>query len=194
MSQLAFPGLEEPARRPPTDRLFFALFPDAPVAQAIDLRAQALRREQGLTGRPIATDRLHVTLHHVDDFDGLPKAVVDGSLAAASTVAAAPFDVSFDYAMSFRGQPGKLPFVLRGDEGLAALEAFQRRLIAALAKAGVMRRKSEFTPHITLVYDGVSVPERTIEPIGWTVREFVLVHSLLGQTRHIILGRWPLQG
>jgi 2'-5' RNA ligase len=35
---------------------------------------------------------------------------------------------------------------------------------------------------------------RAVEPIRWTVREFVLVHSLLGQTRHVPLARWSLGG
>jgi 2'-5' RNA ligase len=47
---------------------------------------------------------------------------------------------------------------------------------------------------MTLLYDDRSVAEQAVETIGWTAREFVLVHSLLGQTRHIPLGRWPLRG
>lgn len=49
-----------------------------------------------------------------------------------------------------------------------------------------------FTPHVTLLYDDRSVAPQAIEPIAWTVREFVLVHSLLGRTEHRILGRWSL--
>jgi len=47
---------------------------------------------------------------------------------------------------------------------------------------------------VTLLYDDVLVQERAVEPIRWTVSEFVLVHSLLGQTRHIPLARWSLGG
>jgi RNA 2',3'-cyclic 3'-phosphodiesterase len=31
-----------------------------------------------------------------------------------------------------------------------------------------------------------------VEPIEWTVTEFVLVHSLLGRTTHRVLARFPL--
>jgi len=31
-----------------------------------------------------------------------------------------------------------------------------------------------------------------VEPFEWTVREFVLIHSLLGRTEYRVLGRWPL--
>jgi len=62
----------------------------------------------------------------------------------------------------------------------------------ALAKAGVGARQS--TPHLTLLYDARRVAEQPITRIGWTMREFVLVHSLLGQKRYIPLGKWPLCG
>ena len=45
---------------------------------------------------------------------------------------------------------------------------------------------------MTLLRDVVEIAAQTIEPITWTAREFVLVHSLIGQTRHIPLGRWAL--
>ena len=45
---------------------------------------------------------------------------------------------------------------------------------------------------MTLWYSGErEVDEHPIEPIGWTVREFVLIHSLRGHTH---LARWPLGG
>ena len=34
---------------------------------------------------------------------------------------------------------------------------------------------------------------RPVDPVGWTVREFVLVRSLLGLTMHIPLARWKLR-
>jgi hypothetical protein len=41
--------------------------------------------------------------------------------------------------------------------------------------------------------DWTKIAEQFVETVGWSVREFVLVHSLLGQTRHVLLARWPLQ-
>ena len=80
--------------------------------------------------------------------------------------------------MSFSGKPGHLPLVLRG-EGAAGVTALQNALGNALAKAGLGARQS--APHLTLLYDARRIDEQPIEPIDWTVREFVLVHSLLGQ-------------
>jgi len=48
---------------------------------------------------------------------------------------------------------------------------------------------TNFTPHVTLLYDPRSVEEHPIEPISWTVSEFVLIHSMQG---HAHLARWPL--
>jgi 2'-5' RNA ligase len=97
-----------------------------------------------------------------------------------------PFRVVFDRVMSFRN--GAL--VLRGDDGLIGLEILQQRLSDVLD--GRPRQARRFTPHMTLLRDSRLVDERPIEPIGWTVREFVLVHSLLGRTRHRHLVRVPL--
>jgi len=48
---------------------------------------------------------------------------------------------------------------------------------------------TNFTPHVTLLYDARDVEEYPIEPIGWTVKEFVLIRSSNG---HEHLVRWPL--
>jgi 2'-5' RNA ligase len=45
---------------------------------------------------------------------------------------------------------------------------------------------------VTLLRDNRRIAEQSIEPISWTAREVVLVHSLLGQTIHRDLVRLPL--
>lgn len=72
---------------------------------------------------------------------------------------------------------------------------FQQTLGIAMKKAGLGRwAKPGYTPHVTLLYDDRSVAEQAVETICWTAREFVLVHSLIGQTLHVPLARWPLRG
>ena len=46
----------------------------------------------------------------------------------------------------------------------------------------------------TLLYDERRVAEHAVETVGWTVKEFALVHSLYGRARYVQLGRWPLRG
>lgn len=178
--------------REPHDRLFFALFPDTPTAARIVERARALRAQHGMTARVQDAARMHITLQHLGDFAGVPQRIVESASAAAATVAMAPFEVTFDRAASFGGNPKALPYVLLGNEN-AALKAFNKTLGGAMAKA-LLPPDATFTPHVTMLRDPVSASEQPIEPITWTVREFVLIHSLLGQTRHIPLGRWTLRG
>jgi RNA 2',3'-cyclic 3'-phosphodiesterase len=182
----------------PTDRLFFALFPSDEAISQIVKTSQHLRDTHGLTGKSLSNDRLHVTLHHVGDYaGGLPNGVVKAAQDVAATTAMPAFDVTFDRAMSFAGSPRNKPFVLRGNEkhdgGMAALIAFQKNMYLAMCRTGLQgpRANAKFAPHVTLMYDSHSVQDQAIEPISWTVHDFVLVHSLLGQNRHIHLGRWP---
>jgi RNA 2',3'-cyclic 3'-phosphodiesterase len=182
----------------PTDRLFFALFPSEDAIPQIVKISQQLRDAHGLTGKSLSNDRLHVTLHHVGDYaGGLPDGLVEAAQNVAATIAMPAFEVTFDRAMSFAGRPRNRPFVLRGNEGreggLAALMAFQKTMYLAMCRVGLQgpRANAKFAPHVTLMYDDQGIPEQAIEPVSWTARDFVLVHSLLGQTKHIHLGRWP---
>jgi 2'-5' RNA ligase len=186
--------MESTALRP-TDRLFFAVFPDAAAASAVERLAHRLRAAHGLQGRPLPIERFHVTLHFLGDHAGLPADIVAAATQAAASLVARPFEVVFDRAASFSRRQHRKPFVLLGREGVAALSAFQRTLGEALVRVGLARRiEPRFTPHLTLLYDDQAVPEQPVEPVRWTVSEFVLVHSLLGRTRHLPLGRWPLRG
>ena len=199
--QLDFEGLAPPTK--PTDRLFFALFPSEEAIPHIVKTSQQLRDAHGLTGKALSNDRLHVTLHHVGDYaGGLPNGVVEAAQEAASTIKMLAFDVTFDRVMSFAGSPRNKPFVLRGNErmnvggegGLAALMAFQKAFYFAMCRAGLQgpRANAKFAPHVTLMYDDQTVKEQAVEPISWSAHDFVFVHSLIGQTKHIHLGRWPL--
>jgi 2'-5' RNA ligase len=97
--------------------------------------------------------------------------------------------------LSFRHTRSKRPFVLRAGGDTAALAAFHRALGEAVIRAGLDRRVTwHFTPHMTLLYDQRLVAEHAIEAFGWTVTDFVLVHSLVGQGKHVHLARWPLCG
>jgi 2'-5' RNA ligase len=135
-----------------------------------------------------------VTLHHLGNHVGLPPDIVRAAETAAAHVAMPPFGVAFDHACSFSGRARNLPLVLRA--GTGALEALHAVIGERMAAAGLARWvKPGFVPHVTLLYDDRGIAPQAIEPIAWTVHEFVLVHSLLGRgTEHRVLGRWPLRG
>jgi RNA 2',3'-cyclic 3'-phosphodiesterase len=191
MQQNSLDGFAAPH---PTDRLFFAVMPSPEVARRIAALADALRERLGLRGRPRPTTHLHVTLQHLGDFAGVPRQRVEGACAAAASVVAEPFEACFDRVGSFRGHTGKHPFVLQAAGPVGGLVDLQAALGSRLAAAGLARRERAFVPHVTLLYDAQNLAPQAVEPIGWPVREFLLIHSLLGRTEYRVLGRWPLVG
>jgi 2'-5' RNA ligase len=172
------------------DSLFFAIRPDERTATSISDSGALLRALCRLRSKLIAPERLHITLHFVGDFDA---GVAERAVEAVRSLRAEPFDIILDRAMSFANRREKRPFVL-----LAApsqeLKSLQKKIVATLMQAGFSNELRGFTPHLTLLYDEQVVKERSISPISWAVREFVLVRSFVGRSRHETLGRWPLMG
>lgn len=173
----------------PRRRLFFGIWPDARAAESLRRLMARLRQDGVMPGKPVDTGRLHLTLHHLGDFaDQIPRSLLPTAREAAATVRTPPFDVVFDRIGGARGQ-----FLLRASDKLAALRDFRQALSHALVKAGLRRHIAmTFNPHVTLSYDFSDVPEMPIQPISWSVRDFVLVESLLGQHKHIGRGVWPI--
>ena len=172
-----------------TDRLFFAAIPDAGTASRIAEVREDLREACGLTGKPIATEQLHVTLWHVGDSLLAPSSdLIDRLADRASRIDMPPFQVAFDHAMSFNHGP----VVLCGEDGVEGLKITHEQLKASLLVKSA-RRRSGFTPHMTLLRDKRLVLRHRITPITWQVTDLVLVHSLLGQTTHRYVRRIPLR-
>ena len=195
----AQPGFEDLPAEHSNDRLMFAVYPTPPTASGrIAPLAQRLRTEFSLRGKPIATERFHSTVHFLGDYAGLSPDLLARARAAGEAVKMKPFHVSFDRAASFYTKPANRPLVLRGsadsgDAGVSGLHNFHEALGRAMQRVGLGRwALPEFTPHITLLYDDRVVDEVATEEVSWPVTEFVLVHSLLGGSQHVPLGRWTL--
>lgn len=177
----------------PTDRLFFALFPDRDTAARLAALARDKAALHGLRGAPLTAERFHVTLFHLGDWSGLPPDVVDAATRAAAELRSEAFEVRFDEVASFASRRDKKPFVLKARGGNQALRSFHAALARRLGRAGLTRAASEaLEPHVTLLYDRQMVAAEPVEPLVWRASEWVLVHSLLGQSRHLRLGSWPL--
>lgn len=153
-----------------------------------------LRVEHGLRGRAIEAERLHISLHGLGDHLSLPNMLIEEARDVGASVAMPPFDVVFDRAVSFRRTNRRPPVVLRASGDVTPLITFHRRLGDAMRKARLGRVASHFSPHMTLLYDDRVMKERVIEAVRLSVRDFTLVHSLVGQSRYIELARWPLRG
>lgn len=171
-----------------TDRLFLGIAPDRTTAENLNALAHKLTIGHELRGRPISARRLHATVHHICDGVGLDAGIVDLAMRTAADVAMPAFRIEFNAVQSFRNGA----FVLRGDEGVAGLEMLQRQVGRSMEKAGLGKAFQSYTPHVTLLRDAHLVPEHPVTPVGWWVREFVLVHSLLGRSRYEFLARFPL--
>jgi RNA 2',3'-cyclic 3'-phosphodiesterase len=172
-----------------TCQLFLAILPDAEISERIHRMAEILKAVHGFRGQLTLPDRLHVTLFWLG---GVPAQLVATAREVVGDIRTEPFEISFDRSMSFRGQPGSRPFVLAGHSGLSQLKLFRRSVAAAFARRDGLRRlgRRDFTPHITLLFDDHTADEQPFGPIGWTVRSFVLIHSMNGH-RH--LAHWPLR-
>lgn len=191
--QLVFQGFERQALPEPTDGLFLALVPPAATADRISDLIQQLRYSHGLRGEALSPCRLHVTMHYLGAYNGLPQKFVETVCAAVPAVSMPPFEISFNRALSFPNKKKTRPFVLRAGRDIVALPMLHRAVGEAMRRAGLGRWATRhFTPHMTLLYDRRLVDEQPIEAFGWTVTDFVLVHSLLRRRKHIHLARWPL--
>lgn len=191
-SQPLLPGID--IAPIPMDRLFFAIFPETEAAVGIEQVARGLRKKNGLNGKFIATERFHISLHLIGHFAGLPQDILAmaDKAAGASAAVTPPFEIMFDRAMSFLGRPLRHPFVLCGSDGVAALAEFHLALGGAMERAGLKVRASHYTPHMTLLYGDRCIAEQMVAPVALSVREFVLVRSLLGRSRYVPLARWTL--
>jgi len=191
--QFSLDGFEPPAE--PTDRLFFALLPDQAAAERVAGLTQQWRRDHGLAARPIPAERLHVTLHHLGDYLGVPTHIVAEASRVAAGLRISPFTIVLDHLATFSGKPGRLPLILRGrGHGVAEVSGLQAALEMALIRAGMAKGpRAGYTPHLTLLYGDRLVQEQAIDPIVWPVREFVLVRSLMGRANYTVIGRWPLR-
>ena len=189
------PKWPSPSREPGNNSLFFAILPEPTIAAHIETLGGTLRGNHGLTGRPISARRLLATLNPIANYFTLLDYDVTAAMEAASTITLAPFDIAFNRLQSFRGRESQ-PLVLRCADGLAAFAGLQKTLLAALKATGYEgKAPASYTPHITLLYDRKAIDETFLdEPIGWTVRDFALVYSVYGESRHMELGRWPLNG
>ena len=185
----------EPGNSVRADTIFFAVQPPPFTASSISRLALYMRDKHRLIGKPLRPDCFHASLLFAGYHGRLLPQTLSAIRHAAATIAMPRFRVGFDWVASFRARHNR-PLVLGGDDGVSGLISLRDRLVAATVDipGSVPASRREFTPHLTLLYDGRNVREEPVEEIGWPVTEFVLIRSLFGQSRHVVLGRWPLRG
>ena len=182
--------------KPPTARVFFALWPSAELADQLGQIARDAAAQFG--GRATRMDSIHLTLAFMGN---VPEARLPELLAAAAGISADAFTLSID-RLNFWGHNHLLW------AGCAAPATQLAELVAALREAlstagfKTGRAGGEFSPHVSLVR---RVPPGAVSsadcplPIGellWPCSRFVLIRSQLTATgsNYGIIGEFPLSG
>jgi len=153
---------------PGSARLFIALWPDHHLRQA--LGAWTAPGLGGAGTKPVARERLHLTLHFMASVpnDQLP------ALRAALQVPFQPFELRFSHCERWSGgllvaPPDALP---------PALAGLHADLGDELRCLGLPVEARPYRPHITLArrYGGPP-PCSAMVPLSWDVRAYALVQS-----------------
>lgn len=155
-----------------TVRLFLALWPDAPVREALAAHRQQWQWPPAAS--LVAPERLHLTLHFIGDVEAARVQALQRALA----VRFAPFLLSLDGACA-RLWPGGIAVL-----ELAAPEPLQRlheRLGQALRASGLPPEARTFRPHVTLARKAAGAhPGPAAPSMPWPVNAFALVRSTPG--------------
>ncbi|MCX7659110.1 MULTISPECIES: 2'-5' RNA ligase family protein [Caldimonas] len=172
------------------DSLFFALLPPAQAQDRIQAVVDALARRGLQLRRPVPRSLWHLTLLFVGRVGRLPDDVVDRALALGAAVRMQALSVTLDRLLSFDARPGAHPLVLATEGGDGPLRQLHQALVQQGQRLGLACASAGFTPHLTLGREAVKLPPESVEPIEWQARGFVLMRSLVGLRRHVVLGRW----
>lgn len=108
---------------------------------------------------------------------------IDAASRTLDALRLAPFHVVFD---RIRGG------VLRPSERLRGAVAFQRALVRAVLRQGLILPSYRFDPHVTLAYGNHIVGDVGIDPISWRVEDIRLIESIVGTATHVEHGRYAL--
>lgn len=168
-------------------RVFFALWPDNDVRSRLYELAQQQRHRGG--GRVMRAETLHLTLLFIGD---VPIGQLQELKQAVAAIRASAFSFDLKWFAGWRhnaigyAAPSEIP------EDMLQLST---QLCECVAQAGFSFDRKTFKPHVTLLRKMAHVPDA--QPISvqeWTVREFVLVQSVLNAqgAGYEIIGRWPL--
>jgi RNA 2',3'-cyclic 3'-phosphodiesterase len=170
-----------------TQRLFFALWPDASVADALATLAQEIGAESG--GRAMPAGNVHLTLAFLGE---QPGSIARELCRAAARISSPAFDLVLDRVDSWRKNAVAWAGVRSVPPPLVALhQAIGRSLV----DCGLAPETRPFAVHVTLARRiSIEVRRPLAPPLAWHATGFALVASELAATgaRYRVLSRWPL--
>ena len=175
-------------RAPRAARVFFALWPDDGVRDALHREAQMLHPNCG--GRVMRRENVHLTLVFIGD---VAAERLDELRSVAGTISGSSFELVLDQLGYWRhnrivsASPLTVPEALR--ELVSSLEG-------RLQQAGFEFDRRPYAPHITLLRDARAPGVPAPLSLDWTVGDFALVESAHGPrgAEYHVLERWKLGG
>ncbi len=154
-----------------SDRLFFALWPDADLRQELVARIAALTGT--IDGRAQRPDQWHVTLEFMGQ---VPRERQPSLRAAARRVRPSTLTLEFDQVEHWR-KPQVVCLV--ASRLPAVLVTLITQLRAALTEEGFATEARPFRPHVTLARKVRSAADsRLAPPFVWRADGFALVRSV----------------
>ena len=175
---------EQAQAGPERHRVFFALWPDGATRSALSRATRAAVQASG--GRPIAKDRLHLTVAFL------------GELTAAGVALARsvpPIEVgAFELTLDAIGVWPESRVLWVAPRSLPApLEELEARLWERLAAQGFEGEDRLYRPHVTLARRARPI-EADVVPVLWRVEDLALVESFPDgrSVYYEVLERWPL--
>ena len=171
---------------PDTLRLFFALWPDDATRTALNHTGKWLHKHWD--GRRMRADTLHLTLAFLGR---IPVAQLDALTASVDAIEAQAFELKLD-------QPGHWQHNRVGWLGPSQpppqLGELVSALNAAIQQSGIAFDARPHVPHVTLLRNTAGGGLPACEPVGWSVRDFVLVSSRIEEdgANYNVIRRWSL--
>ena len=170
----------------PRQRLFFALWPDDRVRQAIDATSLVLL---GKRLRRVPAANLHLTLAFAGFVDQSMRECLE---KAASGIEAEPFSLTIDH-------PGHWPrprvFWIGPSDLPPPLWSLVGQLRTAFEACGLEPERRPWEAHVTLARKLARPPEpKNFTPLVWSIGEFCLVESVPSDNGVLyrVLRRWAL--
>lgn len=164
-------------------RLFFALACPADLAGSICDWRDSL----GLTGRPVPSANLHLTLAFLG---AQPASRLPALLQMGERLEAKAFELHLDRL----GMLGEDFACLFAQQPPTALLQLASELRAALGQLGIACDPRPFRPHLTLLRQAARIAEQAAPAFAWDVRRFglYLSRSSADGVRYQALASWTL--
>lgn len=174
--------------KPESSRLFFALWPDAPIQDAFALASKQLQKHCG--GYRTRRENIHLTLAFLGETEHTRiPAIVD----FAQTLRLQQFNLSFTRLGWW--QSNQVAWAAP-DTTPRALSELVKQLRLGLMELGFKFDERRYFPHVSLLRKARCTADSiATAPILWPLHSFALVRSTQRSdgSHYAILQRWPLQ-